>query len=200
MTLAQLAQEVVERGFDYIATTRIKTFLQRAYQQLCADEPWPFLEATAEGTGTLEIADLRRILSVTDTTEGRPLEGVDRRILVDRSPDLTLTGSPEYFYLEGDSLVTYPVSASNTIRVRYLRKPAKLGDSDEPLVPEEWQYLLVDRAVVDCLKDDDELDEARKLLEIYAAGVKEMLAALVHRNLQNDQRIVRTGSTADYLG
>lgn len=199
MTFGELRQEVIDRGYDYTQSARITASLQRAYQVLCARYPWSFLEATTSGVPPLEISDLRRILSVSDTTVESELAGVDRRWLVATSPNLNETGTPSYWYLENHSLKVYPASESNEITVRYVKRPAALSDSDEPLVPSEWQYLLVELAVVDRLRDDDEYEEARALKADVEGGIAEMVAALAKPNFQNDRLVIRTGQPSDYL-
>lgn len=196
MTRAELVQECVDRGFDYISTARIGKFVDRAYQALCSRYPWPFLEETTTGTGSIEFSDLRRVLSVTISEES--LRGVDRRWLVSVSPDLTTTGSAEFWYLEKSTLKVYPVDTA-TITVRYLKRPAELADGDTPLVPTEWQNLIVNRAIVDCLRDDDEFDEARALRADGEEELREMVHALLNRNYANNEVIVRTGEAGDYL-
>lgn len=198
MTRAELVQEVIDRGWDYTKSARIGGFVERAYQTLCARHAWTFLETESSGEAPRELTDLRKILTVTDTTAECQLRGVDRRWAASTFPNLTDTGTPEFWYLENKTLKTYPVS-TNTISVRYLRVPTVLGDSDTPLVPSEWQYLIVDRAVVDCLKDDDEYEQARALrAEVSEAIDTEMVPALFNRNLQNSASIERTGYFLDY--
>jgi hypothetical protein len=198
-TFAELRQEVIDRGYDYTQSARISSSLQRAYQMLCARYPWHFLETSATGAAPLEIADLRKVLSVSDTTTESELRGADRRWLVSIAPSLSETGTPTYWYLENLTLKVYPASTADSLSVRYIKRPTALADSDEPLIPSEWQYLMVDLAVVDRLKDDDEYEQARALASDIQAGVAEMVHALLNPNYQNSERIMRTGRYGDYL-
>ena len=198
MNRAELVQEVVDRGYDYVETSRIQGFVQRAYEEICSRYPWAFLEDEVEGEAPLTIADLRQVLYVIDTTQKTRLAGAEKRWLSNYYADFdTATGSPVYWYLDGTSLHAYP-AGSGSFKVRYVKKPATLADADEPLVPAEWQYLIVDRAVVDCLKDDDEYEEARALRADVRGGINEMVSAL-RSNLQNDRMILRGGWAGDYL-
>lgn len=197
MNRAEMVQEVVDRGFNYVSTARIGRFIDTAYRNLCARHPWPFLETTKEGTPPLEIADLRKILSVTDTTHDEKLRGVDRRWLVSAYPDLPDTGSPSFWYLENKTLKTYPAEAVE-LSIRYIKLPAKMSESSEPLVPEEWQEILINRAVVRCLRDDDELEQARALEGDVEVEIREMVHAELGRNLQGPSSVVRTGRPVDY--
>lgn len=201
MTKAEIVQEVIDRGFDYSTSSRIGRYVENAVQGICAYRglAWPFLEVTKTGEAPMEITDLRKILSVKDTTLESTLRGVGRRWVVDTFGNLTDTGSPEYFYLENKTLNVYPVS-TNELSVRYTKIPLELGDSDTPVIPSEWHHLVVDRAIVDCLRDDDEYLEARALrAEVREAIDTEMVPALFNRNLQNSLSVVRTGTWGDYI-
>lgn len=196
MTRAELVQECVDRGYDYVSTARIGSGIERHYQRICSRFPWPFLEDERNGTAPLAVTDLRRILSVNANEQS--IRGVDRRWLAATRPDLSETGTAEYWYLEDTTLKTFPVDTA-TLTARIIKVPAVLGDSDEPLMPSEWQYLLVDSTVVDLLRDDDEYEEARALRSDVEQGVREMAAALLGRNQQNAELIIRSGQPGDYL-
>lgn len=195
MTKGEIVQAVVDRGFNYETNSVIGGFVERAYQTICARYPWPFLEATTTGVGSVEIPDLRRVLSVSANEE--PLTGVDRRWIA-RVPNLAETGTASYWYLENQTLKVFPVDTA-TVTIRYAKIPAVLAEGDTPLIPTEWQYLIVDRAIVDCLKSDDEYDEARALKGDVEEGIREMVGALLNRDYQGPRLIVRTGRVGDYL-
>jgi len=195
----QLVQEVNERGYQYLAASRIETFVQRAYQKLEAKYVWPWREGTKEGTAPFEIKDLRDVLSVVDTTTERPLYGQTRQWLVERFPNLEETGEPLWWWLDNLTLRTFPVSTSENIQVRYAKKPEVLTAKLEPAMPSEWHGLIVDLAVVDCLKENDEIDVARELKEATQTDFGEMVAAELQRDLQSPRLTVRTGWPGSYL-
>lgn len=199
MNFEQLVQEVNDRGYQYLSANRIETFVQRAYQKLEAKYVWPWREATKEGVAPFEIKDLRDVLSVVDTSTERPLYGQTRQWLVERFPDLEETGEPLWWWLDNLTLRTFPVSTSENIQVRYAQKPAELTAKAEPAMPSEWHGLIVDLAVVDCLKDNDELDQSRELKEAAQADFGEMVAAELQRDLQSPRLTVRTGRAGTYL-
>lgn len=187
---------MVELGFNYIAPARIGQNVDRAYRQLCAARNWPFLELEVTAAPPMEL-ELGKVLSVKCADGSQP-RGVDRRWLVSNYPDLTETGTAQFWYLEDKTLKTYPVDDSE-LSVRIKRRPVALGENDEPLIPEEWQYILVDMAVIPCLKDDDEREEARSLRAEVQESIREMTDDLLGRNLQNPQTVKRTGEPGDYL-
>jgi len=195
---SELIQEVIDRGYNFLPTARIGTFVDRSYAAICARYNWPFLEGSIAGKAPLEITDLGVILTVYDSAQEAVIEGMDRREVEHYFPNLEEEGEPRLWYLENISLKTYPVS-SDELQVRYQRVAPALAESEEPLIPEGWQYLIVDGAVVYCLKDDDEREEARALQADVNQGVIEMMQALIPRNNQNAGTVLRTGTAGTYL-
>jgi hypothetical protein len=196
MTKGELIQEVVDRGYDYLSTARIGKFIDRAYRKVCSRYPWPFLETTAIASPPLELSDLGKVLSVNANEVA--LAGRDRRWLAATFPDLAETGTALYWYVENKTLKVFPTDTAQ-VTVRYIKRPAVLGDSDTPLIPEEWQHLLVDFAVIHCLKDDDEGEEAKGLRAEWREELAEMAHAELGRNYSGNELVIRTGQPEDYL-
>lgn len=197
MTLAEIRTAVQARGFSHIGNTELDRWINQAYQELCEEAQWPFLEVSTTGTAPLAIADLRTVLSVSDTTQGTVLEHRDRRDLVELDPEMNETGTPEYFFLSDNTVSVYPLNTTDTIAVRYIEVPDELDDdADVPDVPERYHELIVDGAVIRCYKTSDEWDVANALRVDWEAGVGRMRRAILGRNLANTGRIVIT----DYEG
>lgn len=200
MTRAEIVQECIDRGYDYVQTTRIGTFVDRSLRTIGSKRDWPFLEDDFSGTAPLTISDLRKILSVEDVTNSQELRGADRRWLVANFPGFADSGTPSFWYLEDNTLKLYPVDEAVEVAGRYIKRHPKLADGEEPLIPEEWQYLAVDLAVSHCLKDDDEREEAQALKnDVDVAIETEMAPALLGRDHQGPGFIARTGRAGDYL-
>jgi hypothetical protein len=195
-TYGDMVAEVTERGYNFIPSSRIEDFVARAYQTLSARWNWPWLEATEEIKTPVgvpaTIVGLRHVLTVQDLTQERPLPNVDRQWLRENVANLEEVGTPVYWYFNGAELRTWPTS-QDVIAVRYIkRSPSLEKASDEPLWPEEWRYLIVDQAVVYCLKDSDEYQVARELEGDVKNGLQEMVADQLQRNWQSNRTIVRT--------
>lgn len=186
MTFAELKAELAARGFDYLTNARQGQFVNRAYQELCAEEDWPFLEATTSGTAPLTISDLRTIESVVDSTNRVRLRPLDRRNIMDYDQDLTTSGTPVYYYLTaGTVLNTYPVSSTNTIAVRYWKVPAQLStDGENPVVPLSWHQAIVDGAVMYAYQDSDNFEAASAMRDVWSEIKIRMQDALL--NQQHD--------------
>lgn len=199
MTFEELNNEVIARGYDYVAKGRIETFVQRAYQKLEAKFVWPWREASKEGVAPFEIKDLRDVLSVENVSNEFPLYGRTRQWLAERYPNLEEPGEPLWWWLDNLTLRAFPTSTTTNISVRYAKKPAELTAKLEPAMPSEWHGLIIDLAVVDCLKDNDEYSEARELKESVQTDLQEMIGTELQRDLQRPQSMVRTGWPGSYL-
>lgn len=166
MTWAQLVIEIKARGFTHMGS-RVEQYLQDAYLlDICEDEDWPFLEASASGPAPLSIADLRAVEYVLDTTNGNcQLEPLKRARLVDSvNNDLTQVGTPRFYYITGGNTVNVQPVATDTITVAYWKVPSELSGEDEPLLPARFHSLIVDGAVARAYEnsDDHELADAAR--------------------------------------
>ncbi len=196
MNLAEMRDELEQRGYSFIVDLpdRANRWINQAYQEVCEAEDWPFCEATTTGTAPLTISDLRQILYVVDSTNDLPLLGSDQRTIQQKDPDLTQTGSPCNFYLTGSTtLAVWPPDTSVSLTVRYLKVPAELDDdADEPIIPERFQELIIDGAVIKALKDTDRLGNAQALKQMWSESLYAMKLSLMDRNRFNQQAILDT--------
>jgi hypothetical protein len=170
-TLTQLLTEFYARGFSYLndggaGATRATAWINQSYLNLCTRADFPFLFADATGTAPLTIADLRVVLSVYDATQKNPLVAIDRATLISTYKDLTLTGTPRYWYRNSQTQVSvYPANTGSTLNVRYVKRPALLSTgSDAVVVPDEWadddydNYVAQSEADIQRMRDA-ELDD-----------------------------------------
>jgi hypothetical protein len=174
--------ELRERGFDYLSDSRCNHFLNTALTEIEDAFPWPWLEDTATGTAPLTITDLKQPLYVVDTDGQRELLSIPYRDLVIDDPTLAATGEPSYWSLDGlDTVVVYP-TRSVSLTVRYIKTSPVLQDAaDEPLIPERYHGVWVDRAVVEALKDSDNHDAANTLLADVGRRVEQMCSVFADR-------------------
>jgi hypothetical protein len=101
----------------------------------------------------LTISDLRRVLSVANTSTRLPLIQTDPSALIEFvDTDLTMAGAAEGWYLaSATSVATYPTTA--TLSVRYVKfSPVLDDDADEPLIPAAYHQTWVDLAEVEVLR------------------------------------------------
>ena len=196
MNFAALIDEVNDRGFDYLSDTRLGRYVNQSYKSICNRAAWPFLRTTTTGTAPLTISDLRAVLGVVDTTTNAKLYHADRRHLIESVDTLlTTTGTPTYWYQESRTIIkVYPANTTDTLSVHYLKVPATLTGTDAHLIPEEFEDLIVDGAVVRAYKDQGQLDTAASTQEFYNEGLREMQDALLSRNHDGPNYIIQTNN------
>jgi hypothetical protein len=196
MTFQQIRAEVEARGYQYIPQERLDGWIRQAYEWVCAQEPWPFLETETTGAAPLTISNLSQVLWIG--YDDVVLRGTDLRDIRDRDPDLDDTGDPTHWYLDGNTIKTWPTS-DKTLYVRFIQKPPTFTDVDEPLIPSAYQEVIIDGAVMRGLKDNDEYDTAQALQAGIDRDVQAMRDALMVRNYQNPQTLVQSGIFEDYI-
>jgi hypothetical protein len=194
MDFSGLRAEVQDRGFDYLATSRINRYINQVYHDICESERWPFLETDSTGsTAPLTISDLGSVDSVVDATNKNLLYWVDRRTLLDTDRDLTTTGTPTVWYQESQTVIkVYPANTTITLNVHYFQTPDDLSaDSDEPLIPARWHDLIIDGVVIKAYKDTDDWDAAINAQQFLDLQMEKMRDTIL-RNWQNPDFIHQT--------
>lgn len=183
-TFADLKTELTNQGFDYLTSTQQGDYINTAYQEVCALLPWPFLEtSTTTLTSGTAVTDLRQVLAVFDESTDSQLTASDKRFLINAYGTLTDTGVPEYWYLDAQTTVkTYPVDASRQLTVHYLKVPADLSGTDQPVVPLAWRIVIVHGAacIAHLENGNYEAEQARRA--VWQGYVDRMAAALLGRN------------------
>jgi hypothetical protein len=154
MNLGQARADLEARGYSRFTDARLNTWLNTAVTRF-EDYPfnWPWLKTTATGAAPLTIADLRRVLSVANTTTGLPLQPVDADALIEYvDTNLSRGGAALGWYLASStSVAAFPVTAA--LSVRYVKySPTLSGDSDTPLIPAAYHQTWVDLAEVEVLR------------------------------------------------
>jgi len=196
VTLAELRQEVAARGFDFVSSTRLDRWINQAYTEICNYAPWPFLETSTTKTNAQAITDLGSVLSVYDAATKSELHAADRDwIKQNISNDLTITGTACYWYLtSSNTFNVYPVDTA-TFTIYYLEVPNELdSDTDEPLIPDRFQDLIVDRAAIKAYKDNDQYEAVSALRAEYNTDLEQMGWAFFGRNLQEPEQVNRIAS------
>jgi hypothetical protein len=152
VTFAQLKQELSDRGFAHLTDARQGVYVNAARAELDRLVLWPWRQTSASGAAPLVVSDLGPIESVQNTSQSSvPLFPAQRGWLSDTFGDLTIAGTPSYYYVDWVSgtptVTTYP-SSTNTLAVRYWKRmPDLVNASDVPGAPSEAHYTIVDLAV-----------------------------------------------------
>lgn len=186
MNFSELKDELFARGTNYLeedadSIARAERWLNQAYREILNLHAWPFLQDVETGSanaGEVSVPDLRKIRFVTDVSDGsnpgRQLRRVSLEDLVhDDDADLTLTGTPEWYYVDGGNIVKgYPVGG--TIRAYYIKRVSPMSGTDDPLFSEEYHNLIVDKAMIKAYIDGDNFEAAAALRQEFESGVSAM--------------------------
>jgi hypothetical protein len=204
MNRKTIREELVALGAENIANEtggeeRLDRWIQNAIREICDFKPWPFLFDEKEGAMPLTIADLGHVVGVSDVDARNPLEFATLNQLLLGDPDLDGSGAAEYWYTEdGHTIKVYPASG-NTFNVRYRKTPAVLTDEEEPIIPADYQELIITRARVEIYKATDNFEAAAEVLKDYERVLDRMVHALMKPNYDKDRRFTRSGRAGDYL-
>ena len=169
MALSDLRTEVLDHGFDanLFGSSRIDQYINDGYFKVCRRVQWYQDEATydfATVVGTTNYS------FPTDFMKGRSLRDTDRDIelqevgirLIDRS-DNQSSGEPIYWTVDGPNIHVFPSpDGVYNLEFRYWKLPAALSqDTDVPILPDEYQALLIYWALKRAYSAEDDLQTAQ---------------------------------------
>lgn len=193
MLASEMVTEVRDHGFDDLTESRILSFLNDAYFDICSREPWPFLEATA--TLTINASglvtnptDVMSVLNVYDSTNGGKL--LPQRL--DDISDLYGTdlaaaeAQARHYYFIGSAMYVYPVPSA-VLKMNYIKQPAALTTSPDtsPILPVHAHRLLVTGALAKAAVMEDDPDLAAVYTNMFETRLSQARSAMWMR--QYDQ-------------
>lgn len=162
MNFTTLKTELSDRGFSYLSDTRLGQYVNWAYSEINDSDFWPYRRTTTSGAAPVTISDLGIIDTVVDTAHGNVvLRPATLQDLVRNYGDVSTTGTPIYYYIDGTQVKTYPVGG--TLSIGYYKVPADLTGTDTPLVPTRFHRMIVDLAVSMAYRDNDNHESANAL-------------------------------------
>lgn len=186
-TFAELIDELQARGFFTGDDTRAGLYINTARAELDGMRPWPYLEKGVSGNAPLTITDLRTVEAVTNEDLDYQIRPASYQQLIDAYGDLSVTGTPAYFYVAWDAgvpvVTVYPASSSTTIGVQYYRVTVDLTGTDEPAAPSQFHSLYVDIAQRNAYEDRGDYGAAANLQAI----IDRKLAFMVDQLLGGQQ-------------
>lgn len=194
--------EFFARGYDYLndagaGLARAKRWINEAYLELCEEERWPFLMATATGASPLAIADLREVAIVTDTGRSNQLHPMPEDELTDYYISLTTVGVPLYYYLTDTTVNVYPTGG--TLSVRYWKVPVALSAAgDIPVIPDRFTNLIIDGAVRRAANTYDAAEDAAAAEAERQRGLDIMRRSLLFRSGPPRYQRIAADSSADW--
>ena len=164
MLLTEMVADIKASGFDDMTDATALSLIDRAHKKICAREPFPFLEtsadATIDGTGKItNPTNIRALLKVVNETQGYRLVPVRFDALLGARPQMNDAGEAYFYYNKGRDHFVYPGVVANTYHVYYLRRPETIDATNDDalvLVPTEQHELLVLDAIRRAaLREDD---------------------------------------------
>jgi len=200
VNVSEAVQEVKERGFDDLTEARILRWLNEAVGEIVDYAPWPFNEATQEGTAPLTVSELGHVLSVSNKNTETPLKPIDRRQVVSIDPALVAKGLGQMWYREGETTIaTFPKDTTSTFIVRYAKAPATLAGEETLPGPARFHDLYIDGTVVRAYKNRDNFEAAEFVRKEWERGLRQMVQALLDPNYDGPHVARRTGYRMDYI-
>lgn len=146
MNFTALKQELSDRGFARLSDARLGLLVNEGRRQLDNLYPWPYREASSTGPVPLTIADIQAIEQVLDVNTGNPLSAASYQLVTEETANLALSGTPQWYYITGGTVVnTYPVAAGQ-IKVSYYKRCPDLTGTNTPLAPSDFHMLYADFA------------------------------------------------------
>jgi hypothetical protein len=167
-TLTALSDEVVSHQF---APSQYTTYAQGKINQgqeyICAQTD--FRELASSETITLvagqEAYDLptdyqRNYTVLLTNTDGSKtaLLSTEKQPFDPLAPS---SGCPTRYSIQGSQIKFYPVpDTAGTVTLNYYAKPPTLGVNDSPVIPDQYEYLLVHYALKFCYERENDYNSA----------------------------------------
>lgn len=206
-SVQDMIDEINDHGFTDTSVTRKVALINDTVWDICAREPWPFLEQTInlnfDGTNPAPTnfpADFGSLLSLViatnaaDDSVGNALDPERWDVMERKYGDILLsTGTPCAYYFVGETLRVFYVPASNVqLRMDYLRKHPTLVSTSvatDILIPAEHHRAIVLGALYKLYNMDDDFDIGSSFQSQYEDRLLKMRNALWQRQYDRPDRI-----------
>lgn len=203
-------------GFSDVDNTTLLENINDAYHDICALEPWPFLEKkvtlTFDGTSGVPTnlpTDLRSVIKVNDTVTGISLEPMRIEEHLQRHGSmLNLADLPIYYFWDPDrTLNVYPIPSSspqiNSLDLRYLQwEPDLLTTSlsADLLLPARFHRVIIDSVLSVLYLEEDDEAQSDYFQNRADRRVERMRSVLWQRNFDRPDTIEALSEDSDFYG
>jgi hypothetical protein len=200
--IADLIDELNEHGFEDTVTERKVAVLYDTIADICAREPWPFLEKnitlTFNGTNPYASnwpADFSKGLAITRAADGRTIQWERRETIKKRYANtLTQVGIPEWYYFLGGRAQFLPIpSAGETLDMDYIAThPTITVDTEEAeiLIPARHHRVIAVGALYKLYMLEDDPELAQVFRAEYEARLQTMREDLSRLQYDRPDRIL----------
>jgi len=186
VNLGDIRNEAMRNGFDPIlfGTARMNQFINDGYQYICSQTNYTGDEATldfptAASQGLYpQPADASDIRNLRDADRNLELVSTALRRLDRSNP--SATGRPTAYALNGANFQLFPTpDGIYNLECRYWRIPAALvADTDIPIIPIMWHWLLWSWAVAQAFRAEDDVQRAGAWDARFAKGLSDFNASV----------------------
>jgi hypothetical protein len=197
-TRADIRQELDDLGFTHLGTNRLNNFVDQAASRVVNEDLWGFRERTGAVTDTMTMeAPGSQVHFVVKTTDWqRILKPIDLETAYAKFGGSGLAGfpagEPKHYYTRGDDTVGL-VPTGTSFTVHYYTAGAWVtgitaadSESDVPIVPVQWRHTIVLAGQIECLRDDDRIEEVPSIQEQLDIELERMRARFL--SLQVDEK------------
>lgn len=181
LTLRNLLQS---QGHQYLEPQICDLYMRQAVDEFVGDHPWPWRSTSLTQEMGTEFAGID-VVDQVYTADGRTLQQRDRDNLRDNfGPDLASEGEALYWYQDGDSIYSYPMSTEGVTVIFYTRygwldatqteyKPRPTQDSDTPICPARCEEIVLLGARIRAKSEAQDFEQAAALREQYETRIEE---------------------------
>ena len=139
--------------------------------------------STVAGTATYpQPTDVSDIRSLRDTSRNLAMRPIGLRVMDRNTPS---PGSPLYYALNGSNFQLWPIPNNVfPMECRYWKIPTPLGtvgggtDTDIPIIPPMWHWLLWTWAVAQAFRAEDDVQRAGAWDQRFAKGLSDFVASV----------------------
>lgn len=161
MNLLDIKNRIIGRGIAKSLETYIYDWINDAYNEIWNAYKWSFKKSTGTLTYTAGTQTYAKTLIGSDVGNIEYITGNNIRLerltafkADDNNPGGTIGSSnPTAYFERGNSIVLSPTfTTSGTLTVAYDKLKTDLtSGTDEPLIPAEWQQVIVELAWLSCM-------------------------------------------------
>lgn len=205
-SVQNMIDEFNDHGFTDTSVARKVSMINDTIWDICAREPWPFLEneATLNFDGinpnpTNMPSDFRAVLTINRTDNGDPLDPERHDTMLRKYGQILLqagvssAGAPVAYYFKGSQLRIFYTPASNmTLNLSYLRNhPALVQSSLETdfLIPPQFHRVVVLGSLYKLYDMDDDYDIGASFQAQYEDKIQKMRDQLWQVQFDRPDRI-----------
>jgi hypothetical protein len=197
VTRGELILKLKGDGHDYLSDAKAGQMVDQAVKDLTEAHPWPYRLVTVDQAASGDLINgLGSVESVS--INNSPIEDLGSYTLAqERYGDLTTSGEPRGFWVEGERVFFFPTTGPVKVRHFSFRGwttggLAPADDNDTPLAPERFHDAISLRAHELAFSDVDENENAASENVRYQARVEQMREALIRDRVAGPMRIRQT--------